>query len=262
MRKIGWIYSIRNKTNNKSYIGQTINDINVRYRRHLSKLRAGKHPNCHLQATFNRDGEDAFELICLLQCEDAELDHFEKLYIKLFETFEGPEGYNLTEGGAGIISKEAQDRNRISNQNNWPDVLKIDLNNNIVKRYKGQNEAALEEGVPLSNIHNSCKDKGRVVNGNYFIKESDYHTAWKPHLDLRSQPSCLVNENREVYKIFKTRREAENILGKNRSRLKDIIKNKSLILYEGQEFHLISLTHSQYYKLGVGTCIDYLREGE
>lgn len=53
------IYIIRNICNQKFYIGSAFNFSN-RWWCHLSDLRAGKHTNKHLQASFNKNGEDSF----------------------------------------------------------------------------------------------------------------------------------------------------------------------------------------------------------
>ena len=59
-------------------------------------------------------------------CEKHELNKLEIQYIKLFDTFKS--GYNMTEGGQGIISQDAQLKNKISNQMKWDNILKINPN--------------------------------------------------------------------------------------------------------------------------------------
>jgi group I intron endonuclease len=53
------IYIIKNINNNKVYIGQTI-DPSTRKRQHFSLLSRQKHPNKHLQSSYNKYGKDSF----------------------------------------------------------------------------------------------------------------------------------------------------------------------------------------------------------
>lgn len=56
---ISCVYKITNIINNKYYIGSTV-DFKNRKRQHLSELKNNKHDNKHLQASFNKYGEEAF----------------------------------------------------------------------------------------------------------------------------------------------------------------------------------------------------------
>lgn len=53
------IYRIRNVTDQKFYVGSTIN-VKERFRTHRNKLRNGKHHTPHLQAAWNKYGEECF----------------------------------------------------------------------------------------------------------------------------------------------------------------------------------------------------------
>lgn len=54
------IYKIRNVVNNKFYVGSTT-DTRERFRTHRSRLRKGVHHCRHLQASWNKYGEDCFK---------------------------------------------------------------------------------------------------------------------------------------------------------------------------------------------------------
>lgn len=64
------IYQIRNKLNAKCYIGSAV-VLGRRWRAHLSELRRGRHKNGHLQAAFNKYGEEAFGFSVLEYVADA-----------------------------------------------------------------------------------------------------------------------------------------------------------------------------------------------
>jgi group I intron endonuclease len=54
------VYKIVNVTNQKFYVGSTI-DARVRFQTHRRQLRSGKHHCKHLQAAWNKYGEDCFK---------------------------------------------------------------------------------------------------------------------------------------------------------------------------------------------------------
>lgn len=53
------LYKLINIVNNKFYVGSAV-DLKRRKMRHFSELRKGKHNNRHLQAAWNKYGEQAF----------------------------------------------------------------------------------------------------------------------------------------------------------------------------------------------------------
>jgi group I intron endonuclease len=56
------IYKIINVVNNKFYVGSAV-DFTKRKRRHWWALRSQRHANKHLQAAWNKYGEDAFKFV-------------------------------------------------------------------------------------------------------------------------------------------------------------------------------------------------------
>ena len=54
------IYQIINEKNGKVYIGETLQG-EIRWKGHLTKLRAGNHANSKLQEDYDKFGEEAFE---------------------------------------------------------------------------------------------------------------------------------------------------------------------------------------------------------
>lgn len=65
--QIGYIYIIRNKENEKFYLGST-KDPYKRKLRHFNELRKDKHHSIHLQRAFNKYGEENFEFIIIETC--------------------------------------------------------------------------------------------------------------------------------------------------------------------------------------------------
>lgn len=111
----GYIYCIRNKINNKKYIGQTALKRGCKYRflGHIELLKRNKHYNKNLQEDFNKYGMDNFEFIILDEftftnkelLKKVLLD-MEKFYINLWDTENNTKGYNNK--FVGMNSKKIQ----------------------------------------------------------------------------------------------------------------------------------------------------------
>lgn len=97
-KKISCIYKITNKVNGKVYIGQTIN-FRKRSKEHFSTLRKNVHRNPYLQHSYNKYGEDAFQISAIRICSHEELDELEIHYIKKYNSLNKNVGYNMLTGG-------------------------------------------------------------------------------------------------------------------------------------------------------------------
>lgn len=84
--KICGIYGIRNKKNGKVYVGQSV-DIKQRFCTHRYSLRKNKHYNKHLQNSWNKNGESAFEFVILEKCTDKQLTVLEQKWIDSVENY-------------------------------------------------------------------------------------------------------------------------------------------------------------------------------
>jgi len=102
-QRICGIYQIRNKVNDKCYIGQSV-DCVVRFYNHKVNLRKNQHDNQHLQNAWNKYGEAAFEFIVLQECLEDELNTLEHNFIS-----ESIHCYNISKDiVGGRLSKETR----------------------------------------------------------------------------------------------------------------------------------------------------------
>lgn len=94
------IYQIRNTLNQKVYIGQTTVCFIKRFWHHKWKLTDGTHDNKHLQAAWDKYGEQAFvfEVVHILQ-NNEDIDSLEINYIRDFKATKCDFGYNILPGG-------------------------------------------------------------------------------------------------------------------------------------------------------------------
>ena len=65
------IYKIRNVVNGKFYVGSTV-DSRVRFQTHRRNLKKGKHQSPHMQAAWNKYGEDCFKFEVVEVVESSE----------------------------------------------------------------------------------------------------------------------------------------------------------------------------------------------
>lgn len=97
---IGNIYIIKNKINNKVYIGKTFNTIFCRFKEHIRDSRKQKTENRKLYRAIRKYGEDNFYIELLEgDIEESLLSNKEAEYIKIYDSFNN--GYNTTLGGEG-----------------------------------------------------------------------------------------------------------------------------------------------------------------
>lgn len=101
MTRTFYIYKYTNKTNNKIYVGQTI-DIHNRHKSHKCAAEKGE-TGCPLfYRAIKKYGFDNFEFEVLDQIDgQKEADIAEKLWIKQLDTMNLEKGYNLSPGGGG-----------------------------------------------------------------------------------------------------------------------------------------------------------------
>lgn len=75
------IYKIRNVTNDKFYVGSTV-DTRVRFQTHKRRLKKGTHQSPHLQAAWNKYGEDCFKFEVVEHVDDpAKLLEAEQVWL-------------------------------------------------------------------------------------------------------------------------------------------------------------------------------------
>ena len=98
---LGYIYKITNKINNKCYIGQTIHNINSRFKEHIN---ASKHnTGCPLIGkAIAKYGEDNFEIELIEEIDSELLDEREMYWIEFYNSNNLDYGYNLTQGGKKV----------------------------------------------------------------------------------------------------------------------------------------------------------------
>ena len=179
------------------------------------------------------------------------------MFIKLFQTQNDKYGYNIRDGGRFHLTDNMRQKITLKHQSKVENVLQIDPDTlQIVKIWPSQ--AQVMKKFPVSvNVHESCKDKGRLRGGYYWIWEKDYTEDWKPYIHSRSNPVIAIDDSQTIQYIFPNKRAAEKALHTDRKNM-----NHKHITRNGQTLTLLVISREEYYQYKVGTCIDYPRQEE
>ena len=115
--KTGIIYIIKNRLNDKVYIGQTTTDIKTRFNQHC-KNSTLKSRHYKLYNAIKKYGKEKFYIEILEQGVDInKLDEREIYYIEKYNSY--LKGYNSTKGGDGrVINKEYEEKEIVALYNN------------------------------------------------------------------------------------------------------------------------------------------------
>lgn len=140
--KTGIIYIIKNKINNKVYIGQTTTDLSTRFKEHLRRTNKGE--NRKIYNAIRKYGKENFYIETLEKdIPICKLDKKEMSYIEKHNSCSM--GYNTTKGGDGRVINKKYDEDRIIS---------------LYKRGKSQREIGKCYGVSGTTISRLLKKKG------------------------------------------------------------------------------------------------------
>lgn len=107
MRK-GIIYIIKNKCNDKVYIGQTIQSAKERFAQHLKPSTVKRRGSYKIYNAIQKYGKENFYYEILKDnIDEEELDNYEIYFINKYNSYE--KGYNSTRGGDSKTISKIQD---------------------------------------------------------------------------------------------------------------------------------------------------------
>ena len=99
MKVFGVIYLIWNIVNGKKYVGQTVKTVKARFNEHARQ-------NGIIGRAIRKYGKENFRYGVIKSCASkADMDCWEKYFIATLKS-KKPNGYNLTDGGEGIVGLE------------------------------------------------------------------------------------------------------------------------------------------------------------
>lgn len=186
------IYLIKNKINNKLYIGKSMNLLK-RKREHLNKLRNNKHENSKLQNAFNKYGEENFLFEILIKDEslsENELYDLERIYTYLFDTKD--RGYNLCYGGkGGSTGWKASELQRLIRSFNSTGANNPFYNKKVTPENRKKMTEGLRKVVKTQQYRNKMSEvmKGRKFTEEHSRNKSKAQTGGKNPIARK----CIVD---------------------------------------------------------------------
>jgi len=196
----GIIYAIYNKETGKYYVGQTIHELNKRWKEHLYEAR--RMNAAPLYKSLRKYGADKFKIRVIEECSSDILDERETYWISEYNSHTN--GYNQTSGAGGQyrISDDLKDRisDTMTGVEKTPEhienirkghkrngvgftirgdgkhsrvkVKTINVNTLQETYYDSITECAKSLDIAVSNLHNYIKH-GWKVKGHRIIKLED-----------------------------------------------------------------------------------------
>ena len=158
---MGYIYKITNILNQKSYIGKTIRDPEIRWNEHKQD---SKHPNLPLQRAFKKYGINSFSFEIIEEVKEELLDEREKYYIKKFNTYK--QGYNATLGGEGGITHTLPKEEIEKILTLWKQKYTISQ----ISKITGHSFSAIQNHIKKTGITNEQYKKQIKLNKNKALK--------------------------------------------------------------------------------------------
>lgn len=195
------VYVHTNKVNGKMYVGQTCQKPEYRW-----SNGTGYTGSTYFYRAIQKYGWNNFEHeVVASNLTKEEADNFERLLIKMFNTTDGNNGYNLTDGGDGMTgfkhsseTKEKMRQNNLgANNNNYGRhlsenqkrkisefnsgvnnysaraVLQYDLQGNFVQKWDYIRQAASALNITASNISACCCHQQRKAGGFIWVYADD-----------------------------------------------------------------------------------------
>jgi len=164
---MGYIYKIENTVDNKVYIGQTTQDLEIRWRCHRKKS-----SNCrYLKSAIQKYGIDNFEFKLVCITFDSQLDDMEKEYIEQYDCL-APNGYNLRLGGDSGKHHEDTKRKISATLLQNKKIIQFDVQGNRLNSFNCLREAAESVGRSTSAIGHCCNGDVRTTAGYVWKYES------------------------------------------------------------------------------------------
>lgn len=203
---------IKNKVNEKCYIGQT-NNIERRIRRHKKD---SKILDTYLYRSIRKYGWDNFDISIIDECDSREeLNEREIFYIDKYDSFNN--GYNMTLGGDGHngLSPSEETRKKISEANS-----KIKKDEEWCRKIsESRKKNYIKENHPNYGKHLSEETKIKIGNGNRGkIRNKEFKKKIREYL------SSEDNKRRNMYMIVSPEGEVTET-----KFLKDYCKDHNLV---------------------------------
>jgi|688.fasta_scaffold625874_2 group I intron endonuclease len=197
------IYKIENKINGKLYIGQTINSLKTRFKKHLSQINC-KNQCSALYSAIRKYGKENFEISEIVSGDFSkdELNNLEIFFIQHYNTL-SPNGYNLQTGGNTTTLadevKKSISNTMMGRKITWSEKISETIKQkwqNPEYREKQTNQRYVKRGKYREGI---VREKLRVK-----IDEIEFVKDYKNGMKIKDLESKYKISTPTVYRLLKT----------------------------------------------------------
>jgi len=217
------VYQIRNKNNNKVYIGSTSGRLSRRLTSHISDLINNRHHSKHLQRCFNQNPNFGYFEISILEVCPPEISlQREQIYLDLYKPYDDRFGYNTNPKSSSCLGVRRSKEEKI-------------------KLFERMRKLSDEQIIGIFNLRNELKlSNGEIskvmgINGNHV---SSILNRVKKYEYVKEKYDLKLEVNR--YKKF----NRDDVL-----KIHDMYENEKLSIYDISKltgFEIISLRHLIY----------------
>ena len=243
------VYQIKNKENNKVYIGSTSLKFSKRLTAHIRELIENRHHSIHLQNSFNQSKKfEKFEISILEICEPEFCIESEQKWIDHFQSYNDKFGYNIspTAGSCFGLKKSEEEKLKIferSRRISDEKIIKMfHLRNELNFSYR---QISIDLGITRNQVaailtkqvkYKSVKDKYNLELKNKFKKEFNKEDVIKIH-NLYEKDKFSISD-------------ISNILGVSSIKLRHLIYNENIYREEREnlKFNIESKRKSKIQK--------------
>lgn len=220
LNDVSGVYCIFNIVNEKIYIGSSIH-IYERWQQHKYFLKNNIHYNKHLQAAWNKYGEEnfKFEIIEIINTDEENLLEVEQIWMDYYSSYDASKGYNISayaEGAGGyIVSEETKEKIR-----NWhtgrksteetkkklSEQRKGENNNFYGKHHTEEAKKKISEAKKGKKVSEKTLKALREYGGKKSYTEETYQKLKKSHQGENSASAKLTEK--DVIEILKLLKES------------------------------------------------------
>lgn len=183
------VYVIRNLVTGFVYVGQSTN-VPARWRQHRSDLGLNKHQNRHLQAAWNKHGENSFSFQMVWTCLPEQLGEAEvyELSRHVLVYNNGPAGDNPTRG----VRKTLEHRLKLSRAYGGKPFFAIAPDGS---RTRFEHAGVLPPGFEPNAVYSRLKGRSKNPYNGFWWQ---YDESFVPEPKIQKQTKPKEKRNREI----------------------------------------------------------------
>jgi group I intron endonuclease len=163
----GIIYLAENKANGKSYVGQTIRNLNIRRNEHIGRP-------CDysvIDRAIKKYGKNNFKWTIIDEANDQELlNQLERLHISRYESMVNEWGYNIIEGGSNGKQSQETIQKRMETRKGFK--------HSTESRLKMSTTRQNQRGKTDSRIKSIAKITSKYPGASYHKQKSPEKRCW------------------------------------------------------------------------------------